>query len=81
MGYDRDAPKRAVSFSLNEDLVRAAAHYTSSLDGTLEALLEQFVAQEQARQSADETGLDRCLDHWSAFHAKYGLLSEDFPDG
>ena len=80
MGYDRDAPKRTVNVSLSEDLVRAATHYTTSLDETLEALLQQFVMREQARRFGDKAALNRFLNVWNDFHAQHGLPSDDVCD-
>jgi len=78
MGYDRTAPKRALNVSINEDLVRQARIYTSNLSGTLEDLLQAFVAQEEARRREDDAAVDRIIDVFNAFHEEHGLLSDEF---
>ncbi len=78
MAYDRNAPKRAVNVSLNEDLVRQAKDYTRNLSGTLEHLLQEFVLGELARRRAEDEVLDRLMDGFDAFHREHGLLSDEF---
>jgi antitoxin CcdA len=80
MGHDRNAPKRPINLSLNEDLVRQARAYTHNLSATLEILLQDFVATEEARRSAADQAVDRIIDGFDAFHRKYGLLSDEFSD-
>jgi antitoxin CcdA len=79
MGYDRNAPKRHVNVSLNEDLVRQAKIYTRNLSGTVEDLLQNFVERETARRQAEDTALDEVIDFFNDFHKKHGLLSDEFP--
>jgi antitoxin CcdA len=78
MGYDRNAPKRAINVSLNEDLVRLARAYTRNLSGTLEDLLQNFVAAEEARRRAADEAAARVIDGFAAFHRDHGLLSDEF---
>ena len=80
MGYDRNAPKRPINVSLNEDLVRQARAYTRNLSGTLEDLLQDFVTAEEARRSAADQAVERIIDGFGTFHRKYGLLSDEFSD-
>ena len=79
MGYDPKAPKRAINVSLNDDLVRQARAYTRNLSGTIEDLLEVFVARERARRQAEDTAVDSVIDGLNAFHRRHGLLSDDVP--
>lgn len=78
MGYDRNAPKRPINVSLNEDLVRQARAYTRNLSGTLEDLLQNFVAAETARRQTEDQELSRIIDSFDAFHRQHGLLSDEF---
>jgi len=80
MGYDRTAPKRALNVSINEDLVRQARIYTSNLSGTLEDLLQAFVAQEEARRREDDAAVDQIIEFFGAFNLEHGLLSDEFQD-
>jgi antitoxin CcdA len=79
LGYDRNAAKRAINVSLNDDLVRQARIYTRNLSGTIEDLLQDFVAREQARRRAEDMAIDRILDGLNGFHRERGLLSDEFP--
>jgi antitoxin CcdA len=78
-GYDRDAPRKAVNFSLNMDLVLRAKGLTRNLSSTVEDLLAGFVEQEQARQRADDERLEQVISALNAFHEQHGLLSDEFP--
>ena len=78
MSYDRTALKRAINVSLNDDLVRQARLYTQNLSGTLEGLLDAFVARERARRRDEDAALDRVVGAFSAFHTEHGLLSDEF---
>jgi len=78
MGHDRNAPKRPINVSLNEDLVRRARVYTRNLSGTLEDLLQGFVLAEEARRAQDDQAMAKVMDGLDAFHREYGLLSDEF---
>ncbi len=78
MGHDRNAPKRPLNVSLNEDLVRQARIYTRNLSGTLERLLQGFVVAEEAKRAQDDQEVARVMDGLDAFHREYGLLSDEF---
>jgi antitoxin CcdA len=78
MGHDRNAPKRPINVSLNEDLVRRARGYTRNLSGTIEGLLQNFVAAEDARRLNEDQSMARVIDQFGAFHAQFGLLSDEF---
>lgn len=62
MGYDPQAAKRPVNMSLNADLVRQARMLAPNLSETVERLLADFVATEDARKA--ET--DRQTEQWAA---------------
>jgi antitoxin CcdA len=70
--------KRAINLSLNNELVEQARRYTGNLSGTLEVLLEEFVAREEARRRAEDAALDRVVAAFGEFHARHGLLSDEF---
>jgi len=78
MGYDRNAPKRPVNVSLNEDLVRQVKTYTRNLSGTVEDLLQAFVEREAARRQAEDAAIEELIESMGAFHLKHGLLSDEF---
>jgi antitoxin CcdA len=78
-GYDRDAPRRAVNLSLNEDLVAKARNLTGNLSGTVESLLAGFVEREQAQRRAEDKALDDVVMALNDFHDRHGFLSDEFP--
>jgi len=76
--FDRNAAKRPINISLNEDLVRQARLYTRNLSGTVEDLLKTFVADENARRQVEDARTNRVIDDMNAFHEANGLLSDEF---
>jgi antitoxin CcdA len=78
MGYDRTALRKAVNLSLNEDLVRRSRELTRSLSGTVEDLLDEFIAREVARRTAEDARVGRLLQAVDRFHVEHGLLSDEF---
>ena len=76
--FDRTAPRRAVNLSLNEDLVSRAKTMTRNLSATVEDLLADFVAREQARLRADDAALEQVIDALNEAHERHGLLSDEF---
>jgi antitoxin CcdA len=78
-GYDRDAPRRAVNLSLNEDLVAKAKNMTSNLSATVESLLAAFVQREQAQRRAEDKAVDEVVTALNDFHDRHGFLSDEFP--
>ena len=78
MGYDRNARKRSVNLSMNENLVHRARSYTKNLSATLETLLGEFLERETQRRRDEDAAIDRVIDGLNAFHHKNGLLSDEF---
>ncbi len=76
--YDRNAPRRAVNLSLNEDLVARAKKSTRNLSATVEELLAGYVQQEQARRRAEDETLDEVISALNAFNERHGFLSDEF---
>jgi antitoxin CcdA len=78
MIYDRNAPRKAVNLSLNEDLVSRAKGLTRNLSATVETLLADYVRDQQARQRAEDERLDEVISALNARHERDGLLSDEF---
>ena len=78
MGYDRTAAKRPINVTLNEDIVRRARSFTRNLSGTLEVLLQEFIAREEVQRRDEDAAVDRVIDSLDAFHRAHGLLSDEF---
>jgi antitoxin CcdA len=76
--YDRDAPRRAVNLSLNEDLVSRVNGLTQDLSGTVEELLAAYVRSEQARGRAEDDRLEDVISALNARHERDGFLSDEF---
>ncbi len=78
--YDRNAPRRAVNLSLNEDLLARVRQTTKNLSATVEELLSGYVQQEQARRRAEDDVLDQVITALNAFNEQHGFLSDEFPN-
>jgi antitoxin CcdA len=78
MGSDRSALKRPINVSRSDEVVRKARLYTRNLSGTIEDLLQDFVARERARRLERDAAVERMVASWNAFHDQNGLLSDEF---
>ena len=78
MGYDHAAPKRAVTVTVNEDLLRRAQRLTPNLSETVETLLTNFVEQAEANAAQQEQQTAAYIAASDAFVAKYGSLADEF---
>jgi len=77
MGFDPRGAKRPVDMSLNADLVRKARSLSPNLSETVERLLADFVAAEEARRAE----IDRHTDQWAsasrALVTRYGSPADE----
>lgn len=80
MGYNRAAPKRPVSMTLNEDLVRRVRGLCSNLSETVEGLLADFVETAEAKALEREQKIAAHVAANEAFVAKYGSLADEFSE-
>ncbi len=69
--------KRPVNLTLNEALVAQAKTYTDNLSATMESLLVEFVAVQQARQHERQRAADACADDWNTVHAAIGSFADE----
>jgi post-segregation antitoxin (ccd killing protein) len=69
--------KRAVNLTLNADLVAQAKVYTSNLSATMEALLTDYVAQQQQTRLTRQQFADACAADWNAVHASVGSFADE----
>lgn len=58
MNHDRTATKRPINVTLNEALVRQARGFTRNLGGTIEVLLQEFVAREELQRRNDDAAVE-----------------------
>jgi antitoxin CcdA len=78
LGYNLEARKRPVNLTLNEDLVQQAKGLTDNLSGVVEALLSDFVAQEQKNRLAKTETLAATIAVWNDFNVKIGSFSDEY---
>ena len=69
--------KRPVNLTMNEAVVRHARAYTRNLSATVESLLADFVAQQQAAQRLRQQAADACAADWNAVHAEIGSFADE----
>lgn len=69
--------KRAVNLTLNEGLVAQAKTYTNNLSATMEALLADYVAQQQQTRASRQQVADACAADWNAVHASVGSFADE----
>ncbi|CAO3435453.1 type II toxin-antitoxin system CcdA family antitoxin [Azospirillum endophyticum] len=73
--YDRRAPKRDVTLSLNEDILQRA----KSLPGDLSERVERLLADEVAKADR-ERRLDAVIEAWNQFDEKHGSFADQYAD-
>ncbi len=76
--YDRNAPRRAVNLSLDEDLLTQAKRVTNNHSATVEELLAGYLQEEQLRRRAGGKALDQVISALNDFHTRHGFLSDEF---
>jgi post-segregation antitoxin (ccd killing protein) len=69
--------KRPVNLTLNESLVAQAKTYTNNLSATMEALLAEFVAQQQQAQQSRKKMAEACVADWNTVHACVGSFAAE----
>ena len=75
--YDRDARKRPVNLTLNEDLVNRAKGITDNLSGVVESLLADFVAHEQDERLAKSKAVAATVAAWNEFADEHGSFADE----
>lgn len=74
--YNTAARKRAVSLTLNEDLVSQTRDLTNDLSGVVESLLADFLSQAKQRRAAEAASLKATVATWNAFAEKHGSFAD-----
>jgi antitoxin CcdA len=75
--YDRDARKRSVNLTLNEDLVSRAKGIADNLSGVVESLLADFVAREQGERLAKSKAVEATVTTWNEFADEHGSYADE----
>jgi len=70
--------KRPVNLTLSVALVAQAKTYTSNLSATMEALLVEFVAQQQQTQRSHQQLADICVSDWNQVAAASGSFADEY---
>ncbi len=73
--YDRGAPKRDVTLSLDEEIL----HRAQSLPGDLSERVEKLLADEVAKADR-ERRLDAVIEAWNQFDEKHGSFADQHVD-
>jgi post-segregation antitoxin (ccd killing protein) len=69
--------KRAVNLTLSEGLVSQAKAYTNNLSATMEALLTNYVIQQQQTKVSRQQMADACAADWNAVYASVGSFADE----
>lgn len=71
--------RQACNLSLPIALVRQARRHTANLSGTVEQLLEVWVAQAEAEARARADATQQLLEGLNRLRGEVGSLADDFP--
>jgi post-segregation antitoxin (ccd killing protein) len=69
--------KRAVNLTLNVDLVAQAKTFTGNLSATMEALLADYVAQQQQARLSRQQAADACVEYWNEVLVAEGSFADE----
>ena len=75
--YDRNARKRPVNLTLNEDLVSRAKSMADNLSGVVESLLSDYVAREQDARLAKSKAVESTVATWNEFADENGSYADE----
>jgi antitoxin CcdA len=75
--FDRDARKRPVNLTLNEDLVAQAKSIADNLSAVVETLLAEYVAREQAERMAKSEAVAATMASWNEFADEHGSFADE----
>ncbi|UPG89791.1 type II toxin-antitoxin system CcdA family antitoxin [Luteibacter aegosomaticola] len=76
--YDRSAPKRALTQSINVDLVVQARELTSNLSAHVEAPFAAFVAEKKSILERNRHELQRATEESTVFVREHGSFADEF---
>jgi antitoxin CcdA len=75
--YDRDARKRPVNLTPNEDLVSRAKGIADHPSGVVESLLADYVAREQGERPAKSKAVATTVATWNEFADEHGSFADE----
>ncbi|HEX5047177.1 MAG TPA: type II toxin-antitoxin system CcdA family antitoxin [Gammaproteobacteria bacterium] len=75
--YDVTARKKPVNLTLNEDLVARTRAVTDNLSAVVEALLAEYLSEEQRRRADKADAVRKTVAEWNRFNAAHGSLADD----
>jgi antitoxin CcdA len=76
--YNREARKRPVNLTLNEDLVVQPRGLTDNLSGVVESLLADYVEHERQQRIAKAKTIEATIATWNDFNAKRGTFADEY---
>ena len=74
----REARKRPVNLTLNEDLVIQVRALTDNLSGVVESLLSDYVEQERQQRIAKAQTVEATIFMWNDFDDKHGSFADEY---
>jgi len=75
--YNREARKRPVNLTLNEDLVVQARGLTDNLSRVVESLLADYVEYERQQRLVKARSVEATIALWNDFNAKHGSFADE----
>ena len=75
--YNVSANKRPVNLTLNEDLVAQARTVTDNLSAVVEALLADYIAEQQERRAAQADVVRETVATWNRFTDEQGSFADE----
>jgi post-segregation antitoxin (ccd killing protein) len=75
--YNVSANKRPVNLTLNEDLVAPARTVADNLSAAVEALLANYVPEEQERRAAQTDVVRETVATWNRFADEQGSFADE----
>jgi antitoxin CcdA len=76
--YNREARKRPVNLTLNEDLVVQARGLTDNLSGVVETLLAGYVEHEREQRLAKTRSVEATIALWNDFNVRKGSFADEY---
>ncbi len=74
----KEARKRPVNLTLNEDLVVQVRALTDNLSGVVESLLSDYVEHERRQRIAKAKTVEATISTWNDFNDKQGSFADEY---
>jgi len=77
MQHSASGRKRAINLSLNGSVIDEARLYSSNLSATVDALLAQYVEQQQKARAGRQEWANSITADWNAVNEKIGSFADE----